>query len=211
MVRQFAAHPAAVGILLHTLQAVEHNQVRTPITQAALESFETPARWPPLFTEKQLVALAQKRVGLGPFVERPDQYVRLAGRYVPDDALDDGRLAGPACRDQRPDAIRRGSVANPIRQLFHECVTPVKVGGRLERCEGVRREAIRLAGGVQAAAALRHQPTQANHPITVSGSVRKSSSSRRACTLHLTRRRERVPGPTAPSTPARRCHSWRQR
>ena len=83
MVRQLAAHAAAAGILLHPLQPVEHDQVRTPVAQAAFEPFQTPARRAFVLAEEELVALAQEGVGVGLLVERPDQHVRLAGLHVP--------------------------------------------------------------------------------------------------------------------------------
>ena len=135
MVRQLAAHAAGTRLLLHALQAVEHDQVGTAIAKAALEAFEAPARRPLLLAEEELVALAQERVGLGPLVERPDEHVRLAGLHVADDALDDGRLAGAASRHQRPHAIRRRGVGDPVRQLLHQRVTAVEVWGGLERVD----------------------------------------------------------------------------
>ena len=135
VVRQLAAHAAGTGLLLHALQAVEHDQVGSAIAQAALEPFETAARRPVLLAEKELVALAQERVGLGPLVERPHEHVRLAGLHLADDALDDGGLAGAAGRDERPHAIGRRGVGDPVRQLLHQRVAAVEVRCGLERVD----------------------------------------------------------------------------
>ena len=135
MVGQFTAHAAGAGILLHALQAVEHDQVRTAVTQAPLQPFEAPAGRPVVLAEKELVALAQERVGLWPLVERPDEHVRLAGLHLAHDPLHDGRLAGAAGRDQRPHAIGRRGIGDPVRQLLDQCVTAVEVRRGLERMD----------------------------------------------------------------------------
>ena len=125
MVEELAAHAASV--LLHALEAVQDDQVRLAVAQAALEALEAAARGAFVLAEEELVALAEEGIGVGPLIERPHEDVRGSRLEVADEALDDDRLAGTAGRVERPHAVRRGQVPDPGGQLFHERLAPVEV------------------------------------------------------------------------------------
>ena len=135
VVRQLAAHPAAAGVLLHALQAVEDDQVRPPVAQPPLEPFQTPPGRALVLAEEELVALAQEGIGVGLLVERPDQHVGLAGLHAGDDPLGHRRLAGAARRHQRPHPVRRGQVGDPRVELLDQRLAAVEVRRGLERMD----------------------------------------------------------------------------
>ena len=124
--------------------------MRATVAETALQTFEPTAGRPVLFAKKQLIAFAQERVRLGPLVKRPDEHIRLAGLYLSDDTFDDGGLARAACRDERPHAIRRRWVGDPVRQLRHQRVTAVKVRRWLERVNDANLAALGCLRGSRA-------------------------------------------------------------
>ena len=64
MVSQLATHAAGAGLLLHALQAIQHDQVRTTVAKSAFQTFQTTASRTFLFSQEQVVAFAEERVSL---------------------------------------------------------------------------------------------------------------------------------------------------
>jgi hypothetical protein len=80
--------------------------VRPPVAQSPLEPFQTPPGRPLILAEEEVIALAQEGIGVGLFVERPDQHIGFTGLHTGDDPLGHRRLAGTPRRHQRPDPVR---------------------------------------------------------------------------------------------------------
>lgn len=98
LVGELAAHAATAGVLLHPLEAVEDDQMGPAVAEATLEALQASCRRTLVFAEKELVALAEEGVGVGPLIERPHQDVGFPGPQTVDDALDDRGLARAAGR-----------------------------------------------------------------------------------------------------------------
>ena len=160
MVRQLAAHAAAASVLLHALQPVEHDQVRPPVAQAALKALQTPARLAPRPRRGRAgcTRAGRRRPRAARRTTRPARSPRRAACSA-DDALDDGRLAGAASRHQRPHAVRRRWVGDPVGQLLHQRVTAVEVRGRLERVDDADLALLRCWCRLRPAIAARSRST----------------------------------------------------